>query len=352
MAGLQLPSRGRGRPTPRQGRLYNAAVREFCEFILEISSRLDFEVSSRGWCYLLESSHGLSKADFDKAQDLINDCRKSGLLPVSICAEDNARISTGGSFLNTGIDTATASDYAADCVEYSHGMAERYLEGAHNSYNPVNYWSMWPYYIEMYVEKIDLFSLFEPVCRGFHVRLQNAKGWSDLNSRAGLLQRFHTAYRAGKKCVLLYCGDHDPAGLQISEYLRANLYELRNAQEVQFWFEEPDDLIIDRFGLNYDFIQANNLTWIENLDTGSGKSLADPRHPDFNAPYAREYRERFGIRKVEANALVVAPEAGRKLCLDAIIRYLPLDAPDQYRRLVWAEQQKVKAEIEQLLGEE
>jgi hypothetical protein len=30
----------------------------------------------------------------------------------------------------------------------------------------------------------------------------------------------------GKHCVLLYCGDHDPGGLNISEFLRSNMADL------------------------------------------------------------------------------------------------------------------------------
>lgn len=30
----------------------------------------------------------------------------------------------------------------------------------------------------------------------------------------------------GKECVLLYCGDHDPGGLHISEFLRSNFEDL------------------------------------------------------------------------------------------------------------------------------
>ena len=48
---------------------------------------MDFDVGSRGWCYMLER-HGLRKGDFDDAQRLINTCRKSGDLPLDICAED------------------------------------------------------------------------------------------------------------------------------------------------------------------------------------------------------------------------------------------------------------------------
>src|SRR5262249_62249740 len=83
--------------------------------------------------------------------------------------------------------------------------------------------------------------------------------------------------------------------------------------------------IIDRFGLDYEFIEANGLTWIDNLETGSGGNLADPKHPDHFKDYVQSYLQRFGVRKVEANALVAAPEAGRELYRQAILKYIPHD---------------------------
>ena len=44
----------------------------------------------------------------------------------------------------------------------------------------------------------------------------------------------------------------------------------------------------------------------------------------------QDYLKRFGARKVEANALVVRPEAGRKLCRDAILNYVPAVAVERY----------------------
>ena len=55
---------------------------------------MDFPVGSRGWCYILER-HGLRKGDFDAAEKLITDCRKSGELPLDICAEDCSRETIG-----------------------------------------------------------------------------------------------------------------------------------------------------------------------------------------------------------------------------------------------------------------
>jgi hypothetical protein len=45
------------------------------------------------------------------------------------------------------------------------------------------------------------------------VPLTNFKGWSDLNSRAAMMQRFAEHERQGRRCVALPCGDHDPGGL-------------------------------------------------------------------------------------------------------------------------------------------
>lgn len=345
---LQLPQGGRGRRSAADAERLEAEKAEFCRFILQIKSTLDFKVSSRGWCYLLENSHHLSKADFDRAQKLINDCRKEGLLPIDICADDASR---KGDYTEVdSVDSNSPAEEAEAIVEYSRTMVDDYLEDAHSSYRPFGFWELQDVYVEMWVEKIDLKSLFAPVCGEFRIPIKNAKGWQDINERARTLRNFAKWNQAGKRCVLLHCGDFDPAGLSISSFIRSNLKEISKA--VGFWFENDDDLIIDRFGLNYDFIEANGLTWIDNLDTGGGKSLADPKHRDYNKPYAKSYRERFGIRKCEANSLVVAPNSGRRLCREAITRYLPADASRQYSEKLEVERRKVRAEVRRLLGEE
>jgi hypothetical protein len=140
------------------------------------------------------------------------------------------------------------------------------------------------------------------------------------------MRRFAEWEAKGKTCVLLYCGDHDPGGLHISDRLLSNLADL---EAPVGW--SPKDLLIDRFGLDYDFIEAQGLTWIDNLATAKGEyPLNDPHHRDHTKPYVQAYLRRFGVRKVEANALVVRPEGGRELCRQAILRYTPARAVDEY----------------------
>jgi len=329
-----LPRRPRGRPTTKQAEEYHHDLERFCEALEEIASTLEFKVSSRGWCYILEE-HGLPKGDFDLAQKVINDARKSGLLPVNFCAEDEGRQADN----LEEIDHETPQQFAHDWVNY---VRKR----AHEQYTPISFWDDLDVFVQMTVEKVDLKSLFAEVTEEFHIPIYNVSGWNDLNARAAMMRRFASWEAAGKHCILLHCGDHDPGGLQISNFIRSNLQDLSKARGVGW---SPVDLTIERFGLNADFIRRHRLTWIDNLETGTGGNLADPNHPDHFKDYVQSYLKRFGARKVEANALVVRPEAGRKLCRDTILKYVPADAVERVERRLKRVRNQAKREIARLL---
>jgi hypothetical protein len=331
-----LPSLPRGRPTQEAKRQYDTEIKAFCDSILKIRSTLDFAVSSRGWCYVLEGENVITKHEFDAAQRVINTCRKSGLLPIEICAVDERREAEG---LEDYIDHTSIEKEAADIVE---SVAHR-----HKYYQPFGFWEDQSVYIELAVEKIDLRSLFATVVQPYHIPISNIVGWCDINGRAAMMRRFAAHERKGRQCVLLYCGNHDPGGLQISDFLCSNLAELSAGLG---W--SPDNLIIDRFGLNFDFIKEQGLTWIDNLKTSKKDQypLDDPRHPDHRKPYVQEYLKRFGARKVEANALVVRPEAGRALCHAAILKYISVDAPDEFNHKQSEAQEQVRLAVIELMA--
>lgn len=329
-----FPQMGRGRPTAAKRARYDEQARVFCEYMLKIASTLDFMPSSRGWCYVMENDGKITKGQFDAALAFITSCRKSGLLPVDICSEDDRR-----AFLHLPeLDAARPVDFVSAWVNH--------LRSAWRRYTPIDFWSLQDVYVEMLVEKSDLASLFAPVCAEYHVPLANTSGRADVHQRYAMLQRFGEHAAAGRQCVLLYCGDHDPAGLAISDELRGNFDELAEAAG---W--HPDELVIDRFGLNYEFIVANGLSWVDNLETSSGKRLDDPRHPDFGRDYVQSYLSQFGARKVEANALVVRPQAGRELCRQAILRWLDgAAALQRYEDALRPLRERVRLEIGGLLA--
>jgi hypothetical protein len=49
------------------------------------------------------------------------------------------------------------------------------------------------------------------------------------------MKRFRKHDEEGRRCVLLYCGDFDPAGLHVSELMRKNLEDLERAVA---WFSD------------------------------------------------------------------------------------------------------------------
>jgi hypothetical protein len=322
-----LPVSRRGRRSDDQQAEYDDQIAAFVAKLKEIWSRLDFTPGTRGWCYLAENSGMITKGDFDRLEKLLGDWRKDGRLPLDFCACDEKRAAQNLEHL----DEETPKEYAQVYVD----MALECWQG----YEPISFWAFQRCYIEMAVEKIDLRVLFEKICAEYHIPIWNAGGWSDINSRADLMKRFQEHDEAGRLCVLLYCCDFDPAGLKISDTIRKNIGDLQNAVG---WYPDEDRLIIDRFGLNIEFIEAHDLTWIDGLETGSGKRLDDPKHPDHNKPYVQNYLKIYRARKVEANALVVRHEAGRRLCREAILKYIDPDGIKRYEKALQRERGKVK----------
>jgi hypothetical protein len=330
---IVIPKAGRGRRSEAREAEYQQQLDDFAAAIIELDSTLDFKVSARGWCYILEE-HGLLKGDFSKVERLIVDLRKDGRLPLGITAEDGARAADSVEEL----DAATPQEEATDILVRAWNTVEYYT--------PLSRWEGQEFYLEMLVEKIDLKNLFEPVCSRYGVPITNARGWSDLHSRAGIMRRFQKQEARGKRCILLYCGDHDPGGLNIGSSLKSNFQDLAKAVG---W--SPDNLTVDRFGLNYDFIEENHLSWVGNLETASGRRLDDPKHPDHRKPYVQEYLARYGARKVEGNALVTRSEAGRALCKAAILRYFDTGADAEYTERLAEERNRVKTAFAELLKE-
>lgn len=299
-------------------RYNNSDLQEFANQMKQLSRKIGFKVSARGWAYILEQNRMINKDEFNKVNKLINNCRKKGFLPIDFVAEESAR-------QFSGIEKVDNHSLQDDMISWLNAS----LNTAHH-YN-LDWWENEEYYIQMVVEKIDLVTLFSPVCSKYHIPIANSKGWSSILQRAEYAKRFKEAQDKGLKCVLLYCGDHDPDGLRISEFLRKNLEDVEDV----FWEDgtigyDPSDLIIDRFGLNYDFIQKNKFTWIDNLITGSGRNLASPSHPNFEMEYVKHYLKTIGERKCEANVIVTLPEISKKLCASSIETYLGKNAVERF----------------------
>ncbi len=305
---------------------------KFADMLQEIQSRIGFKVSARGWCYQLEVDGLINKGQFDKVEKWINTCRKRGIIPIDFTAEEEGRKFSGILHPNTN----TPEEEMREWIEY--------LRDTDTFGFIPDYWDGEKYYIQMLVEKIDLKTLFMPICKQYKIPVATSKGWSSMLQRAEYARRFKLAEDNGLQPVLLYCGDFDADGLRISEFIRSNLVDLTNVE----WGDgvegyNPEGLEIIRFGLNHDFIEKHHLTWINNMITGSGKNLASPTHKNYNMPYVQHYIKTYGVRKCEANAIVPYPDLAKELVEGAIHGLLGRDAKQRFRK----KRDKVKERIQE-----
>ena len=84
-------------------------------------------------------------------------------------------------------------------------------------------WEDQEYYVEVWCEKDALSSVIEPVCNEHHVRFMANKGYSSSTAMYDAARRFDGASHDGQKPVVIYLGDHDPSGIDMSRDIRDRL---------------------------------------------------------------------------------------------------------------------------------
>ena len=324
-----FPRRSGGRQTLEAQAQFQHQLYELRNWMIRYHKRLGCAVSARGWCYALEQAGAITKDEFEKAGQFISDQRKAGNLPLDLVADDNARAMQGWDFY----DDCSPKEYLVTHLRRALDQAEKY--------RPVSFWTTQTYYPIVMVEKSDLVSLFRQVLPQA-VKIFNARGNADVNSRVKLLETVRWALSENLEPVILYAGDHDPSGLLISDGLKSwgvlgEIAKLLNMED------ELRDLRIVRFALNQRQIEEGGFIKIPNLVTSQGKDLADPNHKDYNKPYVQNYLRTFGAWKVEANALVANPEYGRQLMHDALFQWLDQEGIDLWEEANNEEMQRTRA---------
>ena len=140
---------------------------ELVEVLKDLQAKIGFRVSARGWCYAMEQAGYVNKSQFNKVEEAINTCRKEGVLPVDFVAEEDARAFTG-------VETPSGETIK----ELLRRMLYDVLHG-YNHFSP-DWMEGEDYYIQVLVEKVDLKTLFAPVCRDYRIPIANGKGWQSV----------------------------------------------------------------------------------------------------------------------------------------------------------------------------
>ena len=179
-----------------------------------------------------------------------------------------------------------------------------------------------------------------------NIRITNGKGDTDIHTRLAMLKRFRDHTYAGRECILLAVGDHDPKGLHIVEGLHRTLMSCSNLKGLDWDYPEFE---VANIGLTEAQIDDLGLMKIDNLETGGGKDLSDPAHADHYKPYVQDYIGRFGVWKCEANALVSNPRGAEQMLESAINTYIPDDHLTNVEEDNTPGQERVREEISRLV---
>ena len=279
------------------------------EAIEQMSEDTGFKFGPRGWAYFVEGKGLITKGEFDRFEKLLTDMRKAGELDPNVIEPDASRIAT--EVYDYEADYDTPEEHAQHAVD----QIKPELEGWVRRFHEFGYWEELEFYVEMIVEKKDLLQIFENTANKHRVRITNGKGDTDIHSRLAMLKRFKEHWLKGRKPILLAIGDHDPKGLDIVAGLRNTLMSCADLKGLDW--DEMDFEVVN-IGLTAEQIADMGLMKINNLETGGGKDLANPRHPHHTKPYVQNYIRKYGVWKVEANALVSKPDEAVALFENAL----------------------------------
>lgn len=327
-------------PTTGPFHLRRAARMDLGEAIEQMSAETGYKFGPRGWAYYAEGLGLITKGEFDRFETLLTEMRKDGELDPDVIEPDASRVAT-----EVG-DYEAEQDTPEEHAQYAVNEISERLNTWARIYYEFGWWDDLDYYVEMIVEKKDLVQIFRSTADRYNVRITNGKGDTDIHTRLAMLKRFRDHTDAGRRCILLAIGDHDPKGLHIVDGLHRTIMSCANIKGLDW--DEPDFEVVN-VGLTEGQINDLGLMKIANLETGGGKDLSSPRHPDHHKPYVQDYIRQFGVWKCEANALVGNPREAKNLLESAINDYIPAEHPRAIRAKNEDAQEIVREEISRLM---
>jgi len=148
----------------------------------------------------------------------------------------------------------------------------------------IDKWADQPNHVEVMVEKKALEGVLLPVCEGLGIRFTANKGYSSSSIMYEAGQRLAEYVAQGKNAFMLYLGDHDPSGIDMTRDVAERLC-LFSREEIE----------IDRLALNLDQIE----------------DLKPPKNPaKLTDARAKAYIRRFGLSSWELDAIEPRALAG------------------------------------------
>lgn len=202
--------------------------------------------------------------------NLVSEARLAGLVDWAMI-EDRGRETVGNSHWDTPADILRSAAYSFK----------------------IDKWVDQACHVEVMVEKDALSGVLEPVCRELDISITANKGYSSSSTMYEIGKRLTLLADEGKRICVLYLGDHDPSGIDMTRDVtdRLELFSGLSGRRLE----------VERLALNWDQVQR----W------------SPPENPAKETDSRYEaYRDRFGESSWELDA--VEPATLAALVRDAV----------------------------------
>lgn len=256
---------------------------------------------------------GNSSNLIDKSNEILDDYNKQGyiltlrqlyyqLVSRDIIANKVKSYTMLGNIISNGrlaglIDWEMIEDRSRSYRTNSHwNSPKEILDAAASSYY-LNRWEDQHYYVEVWCEKDAVSNILQPVCSKWDVLFMANRGYSSQSAMYNAYQRIYYKIREGKKIKIIYFGDHDPSGIDMTRDIEDRLGT--------FLFSSFED--VNRVALNLDQVKKYN------PPENPAKST-DSRY--------QSYIEKFGYSSWELDAL--EPKILADLVEKTILKYVDL----------------------------
>lgn len=201
------------------------ALIETCNTILEEYRAQGYRLSLRQLYYQLVARDKVENTvkSYKRVGNLVSDARLAGMLDWSMI-EDRGRESTMNSHWETPKGILESAAYSFKMDRWKGQLA----------------------YVEVFVEKDALSGILIPVCQEMDVRFTANKGYSSSSAMYEASKRLARAGRNGLDVHIIYLGDHDPSGIDMTRDIRER-FELFTHKKCVFE--------VHRLALNYDQVE-------------------------------------------------------------------------------------------------
>lgn len=146
------------------------------------------------------------------------------------------------------VDWAMIEDRGRNLVQNAHWDSPAHIIRIAARQFQIHKWEDQPYYIEVMVEKDALSGVLEPVCAELDIPITANKGYSSSSAMYEAAKRLKRRQDEGKQVTIIYLGDHDPSGIDMTRDVDDRLAQFARTSRIE----------VVRIALNMDQVEQWN----------------------------------------------------------------------------------------------